>query len=177
MKKIAGALLVAMLTSTAMAAVSFNFGTNFFKPQKDANGNLDEFSQGQGQNFSVDWMFSDDTFLGYYNESTVMNDGFGNAWNFDVEAIQVGKVVMKGVTVGLNLGTFMDDSGNTFFWGNATGLLTDVFGSVALLSGAGDKVSGSLNATVAARLADDTWNGGGGKWNGINVGLAVGLNF
>jgi len=169
MKKILAGVLGAMIASSSMAAISFNFGTNFFKPAIDNNG-LDEYVQGQGQTFAIDWAFSDDTFLGYYNEEASLNNSFGNSYLWIIEALQVGKTVMKGVNVGLNIGTFYES------WRGETGLVTDVFGSVALLSGAGDKVTGSLNATVAGRLADDTWNGGQ-KWNGVNFGLAVGLNF
>ena len=82
-----------------------------------------------------------------------------------MSAVQVAKGVLKNVQVGLNLGSGTDSTTNT-------APLCDIFGSVNMLSGAGEKVTGALRATIAARFCNTTAN-----TDGINLGLSVQVAF
>lgn len=172
MKKILAGAFALSLAGSAMAAgnVGFEVGTNWFKPGFDPNNSAIYWGASNGQNFTIVWGLDNDLWLGAYTENTVISDGNGNELNFNVTAIQIAKGVMKNVSIGLNVGSFMED------WNTETGALTDVFGKVTILSGSGDKVSGNVNATVAGRWADDRWNGGD-NWTGYNINLSVGLLF
>jgi hypothetical protein len=166
MKKILAFAVAISLASTAMAGgVAFDFGTNFFKPS--ANG-----AQAQnGQNFLMSWTLEGDLSFGVYTEQSNL---FGIAnWpvgtTFTVSAIQVAKGVLKNVQVGLNLGSGTDSAAAP---SGSTAPLCDVFGTVTMLSGAGEKVTGALRATVSARFCNTTNN-----TDGVNVGLSVQVAF
>jgi hypothetical protein len=164
MKKLFACAIAVSLAGTAMAGgVAFDFGTNFFDPSK--NG-----AQAQnGQNFLMSWMLEEDLSLGVYTEQSNLFDGAVGAWpvgsTFTVSAIQVAKGVLKNVQVGLNLGSGTDSTSNT-------APMCDIFGTVNLLSGAGEKVTGALRATIAARFCNTNNN-----TDGVNLGLAVQVAF
>lgn len=171
MKKLLAGAVVVSLAGSAMAAgnsVGFQFGTNFFQPS--AAGLVAQ----NGQNFTISWMLDNDVSLGVYNELTpTLNATAATVGTITVNAIQVAKGVMKNVTVGLNLGAGTVTANAPLV--AATNPLADVFGSVNILSGSGDKISGNLTAVVAARFErNGTTNAGA---NGTNVGLAVGIVF
>jgi hypothetical protein len=158
MKKLfAVAVVMAVAGSASAASVGFTYGTNFYRP----TGNGGTFN---GQNFAVNWNLDNDLSLGYYTEATTVVATVNN-----ISAIQVAKGVMKNVSVGLNLGA--TSVGPTS--------LADVFGSVNILSGSGDKVSGNLVATASARFtrADVDGGGAGTDGNGYNFNLGVSIWF
>jgi hypothetical protein len=86
-----------------------------------------------------------------------------------VSAIQIMKGVVKNVAVGLNLGAGTETA--TAAVGN-TATLVDILGTVTILSGTGEKVSGNLRAMVSARFCDTTAN-----MDGVNFGLGVQVMF
>jgi hypothetical protein len=167
MKRILIAVAVVAMASTAMGAVGIEFGSNWFKPNMEPfYSGYDWF--GQGQNMTITWAIDNDVALGVYVENTMVNDGYGSSYPFVVNAIQLRKGIVKNVDVGMNLGTFYED------YGGYTGMLTDVFGEVTVLSGKGEKVEGALKGQVGGRWADASWQGGG-SWNGYFVNLLVAI--
>lgn len=174
MKKLIAIAVILGFSAGAQAAVGFSFGTNFYKP------NAKSYETKNGRNFLVNWSLDNDLFLGVYEEDSQTFDNTVTAapagptpGALNVSAIQVAKGVVKNVVVGLNLG-----SGAV---AGAIEPLVDVFGAVNILSGQGEKVSGALKATVAARFCEvalaQTAGGAGGKANGLNLGLAVDMVF
>lgn len=164
MKKIFAIAVAVSLASTAMAGgVAFEFGANFFKP------NLAGAQAQNGQNFTMSWNLESDLSLGVYTEQGSLLGGvWGAGDTITVSAIQVTKGVMKNVEIGLNLG-----SGTETIGGVAnTAPLVDILGSVNILSGSGDKVSGALVGVAAARFCNTTNN-----MDGVNVGIAVEVEF
>jgi hypothetical protein len=168
MKKVLLAVAVVAMASTAMGAIGIEFGSNWYKPNMDPNGSAQYDWFGQGQNLTVTWAIDNDVALGVYVENTMLNDGYGNSYPFVVNAIQLRKGIVKNVDVGMNLGTFFED------YNYATGMLTDVFGEVTVLSGKGEKVEGALKGQVGGRWADADWQGGD-NWNGYFVNLLVAI--
>ena len=166
MKKLFTAVVVAgALASSAMATVGVEFGTNLYKVKY--TDDLGEHMLGQGQNFLVSWTLDNDVTLGAYSEAgTWIYDG-GSTDDWEITALQVSKGVVKNVAVGMNLGQAYD----TFH--GRDGLLTDVFGSVVILGGSGDKVNGALKGVVAARFYNDDWD----SFDGVNLNLVIGLSF
>lgn len=158
-KLIAVAFAVAVAGSASAASVGFTYGTNFYRPAQ--NGGT-----WNGTNFAVNWMLDNDLSLGYYTEAVVVAASTGTAIN----AIQVSKGVMKNVNVGLNLGSAQEAA-------TAPSSLADVFGSVNILSGSGDKVSGALVATAVARFTREDVDAAGAGTNGdgysFNLGVSV----
>lgn len=144
MKKILIAALVLGVASPVMAAVGVEFGTNWYKVSY--TDNLGDHLMGQGQNMLVYWGLDNDLTVGAYMETSDLDDGYGSVYHFETKAIQVAKGIVKNVSFGLNLGQ-MHNSYNS-----AVGMLTDVFASVVILSGASDKVTGTVKATVAGRF-------------------------
>ena len=164
MKKILAVAIAVSLASTAMAGgVAFEFGANFLKP------NLAGAQAQNGQNFTMSWNLGSDLSLGVYTEQSFLFDG-GVVWvagsTLTVSAIQVTKGVMKNVEIGLNLGSGTDSASAS------TAPLVDILGSVNILSGSGDKVSGALVGMAAARFCNTTNN-----TDGVNVGIAVEVEF
>lgn len=168
MKKILIAVAALSLSSSALAAgnVGVEFGSNWYKVSY--TDNVGDYLQGQGQNFLVFWGLENDLQLGAYTESSVLSDQDGSAYNFEVFAIQIAKGIVRNVYAGLHVGQMTND------WANASGTLVDVFGSVVIVSGAGEKVSGTVKATVAGRFSSDMDDY---DWHGFVVNLSVGLGF
>jgi len=171
MKKVIAALFAVSLASAASAGtVSVEFGTNWYKVNhtNDVYDNL----IGQGQNFLVSWSLDNDLSLGAYSEAGTWLYDSGSSDTWELTAIQVSKGVVKNVAVGMNIGRMYQtyDSG-----GGYDGMLTDVFGSVVILSGSGDKVSGVLKTVVGGRFA--AHYASGDDFSGITVNLVVGLQF
>ena len=168
MKKLIAGAVALTISGSAMAAgnsVGFAFGTNFYKPSTAG------FTAQNGQNFTISWALDNDISLGVYNEVSNVNGGTApTTGTLTVNAIQVAKGVMKNVSVGLNLGA--GTNGGGLVTAPVTAPLADVYGAVNILSGSGDKVSGALTATVAARYITT-----GDYKNGVNLGLAVGIMF
>lgn len=162
MKKLFAVAVVLSLAGTASAAsVAFDFGTNFYRPA--AAGYLTQ----NGQNFTLSWALDNDLSLGVYTESSPVSNGTVDT--LSVSTIQVAKGVVKNVAVGLNLGAGTVAAGGT-------APLVDVFGVVNILSGSGEKVSGALRATAAARFCKVAF-AGGGVADGYNLGLSVQIGF
>jgi hypothetical protein len=121
------------------------------------------------------------------NETTNYNGNAGvDFGTLGVTGIRVSKGVVKNVSIGLGLGaaTLTDISG-TWSTTPVTAPAVDIVGVVNILSGKGDKVSGSLDATIAARFIDLN-NAAPGltdsvgaltNFNGTNLGLAVTVGF
>jgi len=177
MKKLIAGAVALTISGSAMAAASsvgFSFGTNFFSPS--TAGLVSQ----NGQNFTIGWALDNDVSLGVYNELSNINSG-GTISTITVNAIQISKGVMKNVSVGLNLGSGSETAnagaGGSPVLTAATQPLADVFGAVNILSGSGDKVSGSLSATVAARFHRNGTGAASINLNGTNIGLAVGIMF
>jgi len=80
----------------------------------------------------------------------------------------VSKGIVKNVDVGMHLGSFYED-----YYSNS-GLVADIYGSVNVVSGKGDKVEGALKGQAGGRFADDS-NAGGGDWSGWYINLVVAL--
>lgn len=172
MKKLIAGAVALTVTGSAMAAgssVGFSFGTNFFAPSAAT------LVAQNGQNFTISWALDTDVSLGVYNELSNISVA-GAASTLTVNAIQISKGVIKNVNVGLNLGSGTETvNGAAILAG--TNPLADIFGTVNILSGSGDKVSGSLQATVAARFTKTTGASTIPNLNGTNVGLAVAIMF
>lgn len=155
MKKLfAVAVAMAVAGSASAASVGFTFGTNFYRAPA-VSGNAVN-----GQNFAVNWNLDNDLSLGYYTET---NPAPATS---TITAIQIGKGVMKNVSVGLNLG---QQTATT------NGTVGDIWGMVNILSGSGDKVSGNLVATAAARFSNALI--GANDPDGYNLNLAVNIGF
>jgi len=159
MKKLLAIAVILGVSAGAQAAVGFGFGTNFYKP------NSSNYQVKTGRNFLVNWSLDNDLQLGVYEEesTTFSTSGTGAAGTLSVNAIQVVKGVVKNVAVGMNIGQGVC---------GASAPLLDVFGTVNILSGQGEKLSGALKATVAARFSELTLVGGG-RADGLNLGLSV----
>lgn len=183
-KSLTVAAVALLIGGTAMAeAMKFSFGTNFYKPN-DAR-----YQTSQGTSFLLSWAIDNDIEFGVLNENSTF---FGNAnagpdfGTLGVTGIRVSKGVVKMVTIGLGLGvaTLTDNSGN---WSASpvSAPAVDIVGAVNILSGKGDKVSGSLDAIVSARFINLT-NAAPGltdsvgaltNFDGTNLGLAVTVGF
>jgi hypothetical protein len=170
MKKLLTAVAMSLSASTAMATISFDFGSVWTQFRFDPNYSSYNWVA-QGQSFAVNWDLENDVVLGYYGENSDMNDGYGTTYPFVVNALSVSKGVMKNASVGLHLGNFYED------YGGYTGMLTDIYGTVTILGGTADKISGSLKASFGGRFADTDWNAGGERWNGYFVNVAVGIGI
>jgi len=168
MKKLMIAVFALALASPVMATVGVDFGVNWYKV--NYTDNLGDHLMGQGQNMTVSWGM-DDLTVGVYMENDVLSDSNGNSYPADLIAIQITKGIVKNVSVGLNLG-----QGNQNWISGPIGF-TDVFASVVVLSGAGDKISGNVKATVADRFSREVYNGWDYDFGGIVVNLSVGLSF
>jgi hypothetical protein len=169
MKKLIAAVAMSLSASTALATISFDYGSIWSQFRFDPDYSQYNWT-GQGQSFGVNWDIESDLILGYYGENTDMTDGYGNTYPFVVNAINVSKGVMKNASVGLRLGSFYED------YGGYTGMLTDIFGTVTILGGTADKISGSLKASFGGRFADANWQGSQ-VWNSYFVSVAVGIGI
>jgi hypothetical protein len=171
MKKLMAGLFIASLASQAMATASFEFGSTWFFPRYDQYNDYNW--SGQGQSFAANWDLDNDLIVGAYTESTDMTDGYSNTYVFQVNAISVSKGVVKNASIGLHLGTYYGS------YNDYTGMLTDVVGSVTLMSGNADKVAGSLKANFGGRFARDNEgaNTGAIDYSGYFVSLAVGIGI
>ncbi len=169
MKKLFAAVLTLALASSAMAAgnLGVEFGSNWYKVSYTSD--LGDHLQGQGQNFALTWGLDNELSLGTFMESGrwVYASTSYNDW--DIVAIQIAKGLVKNVAAGVNIGSMNNDYDSA-----GRGLLVDVFGSVVLVGGAGDKVSGVLKSTVAARYNRDQYQT---NFSGVNVNLVVGVSF
>jgi len=170
MKKIiAGAFALSVATSAMAATVSLDYGSSWFRPRLNFEGNSYDWTA-QGQTFALNWALDSDTWVGVYSEALNLNSGYGNTYPWVSQALQISKGVVKNVAVGVRLGTFNEG------YDYDTGALTDVYGTVTILSGSGDKVTANLKAEVAGRWADNEWQGGQ-DWSGYTVGLSAGVGF
>lgn len=173
MKKLFAVAVVLSLAGTASAAsVAFDFGTNFYRPT--AVG----YTVGNGQNFTMSWALDNDLSLGVYQELsnwtniTTAAPPVTTNGTLSVSAIQISKGVVKNVAVGLNLGAGTSTGGIA-----ATKPLADVFGVVNILSGSGEKVSGALRATAAARFSKTSLCVATDMADGYNLNLSVQVGF
>ena len=168
MKKLFAAVLTLSLASTAMAAgnLGVEFGSNFYKVAY--TDNVGDHLFGQGQNFALTWGLDNDLSLGTYIESGRWSYDSTSYDDWEINAIQVSKGIVKNAAVGVNIGTMF----NTY--NTATGLLVDVFGAVTLVQGAGDKVSGVLKTVIAARFNKDQYRD---SFSGVSVNMVVGAKF
>lgn len=164
MKKLFAIAIAVSLAGSAMAAgsVGFEWGTNFFKPS-----NAGAQTQ-NGTNFTLSWNLDNDLSMGVYTEtSNLLGGGAVAGDTVTVSAIQIMKGVVKNVAVGLNLG-----SGTETVGVGSTSTLVDVLGTVNILSGTGEKVTGNLRAMASARFCATTC-----KMDGVNLGLGVQVLF
>ena len=182
MKKLATGVMIALLVGGSAAAenLSFSFGTNFVRP------NDGRFQASQGTSFLLSWAAEGWTF-GVLNEN---NNLAGNtaagalvAGTLAVSGIRLSREVVKMVSVGLGIGA----AAVTLPVPAATTInrpAVDVVGTVNILSGKGDKVSGSLDAVVSARFINLQGTGAAlvagqlvSNLDGVNLGLAVTAGF
>lgn len=171
MKKLIGAVLALGMSSSAFATASFEYASVWSFPTYDPIYNGDEF-HGQGQSFAANWDLDNDLIVGVYTESTVLTEvDDGYTYNMTVNALNISKGVVKNASIGLHLGTFYED------WNGAAGMLTDLFGSVTIMSGSADKIGGALKATFGGRFARDNYDATGyyGNWGGYFASLGVAL--
>lgn len=176
-------LSILIISSTAAMAesISFGFGTNFFKPSNSG------FAVSNGRIFLLDWAIDKDIIFGIYDEETTLDyteaDGDIEIGRLDVTGIRLNKGIIKGVDIGLMLG-----SATTEFPGfpgasdQAVSSIVDIFGTVTMISGTGGRVTGKLTATLAARYMDSsglTDNNGDdiNNLNGFNASLTVSVGF
>lgn len=167
MKKVLASVFALSLASSAMAAgnVGIEVGSNWYKV--NYTDDVSEHLLGQGQNVLLSWNMDNDFSAGVYSEAGTWSYDGGSTDDWEITAIQVSKGIVKNVAIGMNLGQMY----NT--WNSNDGLLTDVFGSVVVLGGSGDKVSGSLKTVVAARFHNDHDY----DYSGVNINLVLGLLF
>jgi len=158
-----------VLASSAMAAVGVEFGSTWFQPRFDPNGPGYNWSY-VGQGMSVIWDLDGDFAVGAMVEHGQINDGYGNAYDFDLQAISFSKAVVKNASIAIRLGSAHED------YNDATGMLTDVVGSVTLLGGTMDKINGSLKGTLGGRFIDTDWQGGS-SYSGYFAALSVGFGI
>ncbi|MEK7767386.1 MAG: hypothetical protein AAB368_14245 [bacterium] len=198
-----------LFAGTAMAeALSFSYGTNFLKP------NDNRFQTTQGTSFTLGWNIDSDVSFAVITENTnvqALNTSAGaagslavpttNLGSLAISGIRVSKGVVKNVTVGLGLGvatlawvpTVAPGGGSTSQPVGGVSPAVDITGVVNILSGKGDKVSGSLDAVISARFIDGQRSGYAlgqnstngtvpgtsaiSNLNGTNLGLAVTVGF
>ena len=169
MKKLMAGAFALSMASNAFATASFDFGSVWFFPRYDTN--VGDNLSGQGQSFAANWDLDNDLIVGAYNESIDLTDGYGNTYPWSTTAINISKGVVKNASIGLHLGTFYQN------YNDYTGMLTDVFGNVTLMSGSADKVSGSLKAQFGGRFAREYENGDDDDFSGYYISLAVGIGI
>lgn len=169
MKKVIAAVVAMALASPALAGnVGVEFGTNWYKV--NYTDNTSDNLIGQAQNFTVLWT-TDDIGLGaYVEDGTWIADG-SSTYDYNLTAIQVTKGLVKNVSVGMNLGSMNED----WSGGGDDQMVTDVFGSVILLGGTGNKITGTVKATIGGRFAADYQDGY--DFSGLVVNLSVGFLF
>lgn len=159
MKRLLIALVAVCLAGSAAASsIDFTFGTNFYTPA--AAGEQTE----NGSNFTVAWNLDSDISLAAYSEAGNTSNGACS-----VAAIQVAKGVIKRVKVGVNLGSMTTVA--------STDSLVDIFGAVTILAGTGEKITGELVATAAARFSKADVDGASAPADGTNLGLGVLIGF
>lgn len=160
-KLLVAAVALGLVGSASASTIDISMGTNFFK------SNVEGANVQNGQCFTVAWNVDSDIALGFYSEST--NYPVGRP--LTVTALQFSKGVVKNVAMGLNLG-------HAELAGPDRGLV-DVFGTVKMLSGSGDKIEGAVTATAAARFskARRAFGDHEGFIDGVNLIMAVMLGF
>lgn len=168
-KKLLAAAASLALATPALAAVGVEFGSTWFTPRLDAN-NAQYHWNYVGQSMSVLWDVDGDFAVGALVERGEINDGYGNSYDFDLQALSFTKSVVKNATVGVRLGTAHED------YDDATGMLTDVYGSITLLGGSMDKIRGTLVGSLGGRFIDTNW-WGGSSYSGYFASLAVGFGI
>lgn len=169
MKKVLAVLFGASLAAPAAAGVGFGYGAVFYFPRFDPQGASEDFTA-NGQSFTVNWGMDNGLSVGVYAEADTMvevDDGY--TYNFSGQAIELQKTVVKGADLGIHLGSFYESYYST------GGLLADLYGSVTLLSGGGDRAQGALKANVGGRLANDRTGSsvGGNDWSGYFLSFIV----
>ncbi len=159
------ALLVASSSATA-GTLSIDMGSVWWKVAYNSHNAY--HVQGTGQGTAVLWVLENDLGLGAYSEGGKFVYNGGTSYNFDVRAIEVTKGIVKNVSVGMNLGDYYSN------WGGEDGMFTDLFGTVVILGGSGDKVTGQLKTNVGTRFVvdDATYN-----MSGYLLSLSLGLLF
>lgn len=173
MKKLLIAVFALALAAPVSASVGVDFGVNWYKVNYTYN--VGEHLMGQGQNMTVAWGLDNDLTVGAYLENDVLSDNDGNSYTNELLGIQLVKGIVKNVGFGLTLG-----QGNNELldiWGGGPITFTDVFAVVTVLSGASEKVSGSVKATVAGRFCRDVDTGNDYDMSGLVINLSVGLAF
>jgi hypothetical protein len=168
MKKIVAAVFALSLTSSAMAAVGVDFGTNWYKVSY--TDNVGDHLFGQGQNFLVSWTLDNGLTLGSYTESGVWTYYSGSADEWELTAIRIGKDVVKNVSIATNIGRMFEA------WNDEEHTLIDVLATVTLVGGTSSQISGALKFTIGGRytskLDPDYYD-----FSGFTSGLSVGLSF
>jgi hypothetical protein len=165
-------VIAAGLSSSAFASVGFQFGAQFYFPRIDPNG-ANEHWTGLGQVFGVRWGLDNGLGVGVYTETTDLNDGYGTQETFAAQAVEVSKEIVKNAAVVLRVGSFHETEND------ASGPLVDVLSKITLLQGAGDKVTGAIEANLGGRWADDRPSdlgnniNGGDNWSGFFATLAI----
>jgi opacity protein-like surface antigen len=155
-----------VLASSAMAAVGVEFGSTWFQPRFDPNGNGQYNWSYIGQSMQVLWDLDGDFSVGALVERGQINDGYGNAYDFDLQALSFSKAVVKNAHIAVRLGSAHED------YNDATGMLTDVVGTITILGGSMDKINGSLKGSLGGRFIDTDWQGGE-SFSGFFASLAV----
>lgn len=169
MKKMLMAAAAAMaLASPALASVGVEFGTTWHQPRREPSGGSYDWSY-TGQAMVVAWDL-DDIQVGALVERGQINDGFGNAYDFDIQALSFSKSVIKNAAIAVRLGSFHED------YNDETGMLTDVVATITLLGGTVDKIRGELKGSLGGRWADNDWNGGE-SFSGYFAALSVGFGI
>ena len=156
-------------------SIAFSYGTNFFSPSNSG------FNTSNGVTTILEWQLDTGMTLGVVNEQTVLDytnaAGVQQVGDVTVNGIRITQSVMDRVRIGLGLGS--GATNNMTADDRAT--VVDVVGEVTLFSGEGNRVKGSLVATVAARYMNTPNLVAVGdavdNLNGSNVGLAVKLGF
>jgi hypothetical protein len=172
MKKLfAIAIAMSLAGAASAASIGFDFGTNFYKPA------VTGYTTENGENFALSWNLDSDVSLGIYTETSNFSAGTAaTTGTLAVSAVQVTKGVMKNVNVGLAVGSATSTIGAV----TSTAPMVDIVGTVDILSGSGDKISGALRASAAARFCQADLENTAAAFNeadGVNLGLAVQVAF
>lgn len=165
------AILVGLSGPVLAENISFGFGTSFFKPSDGA------FNTTNGISFVLKWAIDKDISFGILNEGTVLDHvATGTVGTLQVTGITLTKSVIKNVALGITLGAGVAVLSNT-----VTSPLVDIFGTTTLLSRKGEKVTGALNATIAARYMNTNGLNAAATavndLNGVNARIEVTIGF
>ncbi|GEM_PF-2577907 len=163
-------ILIASGIHASADSIGFSYGVNFLTPSDSG------FSTSHGRTTSLEWMLDEGLRLGVINEQTNL-DYDGEIGNLTHNGLRVHHEVINRVNVGIGLGSATANIAGS----QVTTSLVDIIGEVVIYSEEGEKISGSLVASLSARFMNTdglTVNGDDiPNLDGANTALAVKVIF